>query len=85
MNKNLFKFGWIIKILSKDEDGFQVELADLGNEKHMIVLTDLLHKVSKDVYRQAGYGPFVLDKDAGFEEQINILKEDLKSKRANNG
>ncbi len=81
MSLNIFKFGWIIEILSKDDQGFQIELANLGNGKHMIVATDIAQPVSKDVYRQAGYGPFVLESESNFDENIKILKEDLLKKR----
>ncbi len=77
-----YQFGWVIQILSKDEDGFQIELADLGNGKHMIVATDIKNPVSKDTYRQAGFGPFVLEKNAILDEQINNLKADLLKKRS---
>lgn len=77
-----FQFGWIIKILSKDEQGVQIELADLGNGKHMIVATDILFPVSKDVYRQAGFGPFVLENDNSLDEQIQVLKDDLLKRRS---
>lgn len=76
-----FQFGWVIQILSKDEQGFQIERADLKNGKHMIVATDLSHLVSKDTYRQAGFGPFVLEKDASLDEQIQTLKDDLLQRR----
>lgn len=77
-----FQFGWVIQILSKDEQGFQIELADLQNGKHMIVATDLTYPVSKDIYRQAGFGPFVLKKDEKLDEQIQILKDDLLKRRS---
>ncbi len=76
-----FQFGWIIEILSKDELGFQIELADLGNGKHMVVATDLLNPVSKDVYRQAGFGPFIFEKGSSLDEQIQSLKNDLLARR----
>lgn len=76
-----FKYGWIIKILSKDEDGFQIELADLGNGKHMIVATDLAQTVDKDTYRQAGFGPFILDENQSLSNEIETLKNDLLNRR----
>ena len=76
-----YNFGWIIKILSKDPDGFQIELADLGNGKHMIVATDLSQMPEESTYRQAGFGPFVLEKGAVLDEQISILQEDLLKRR----
>lgn len=76
-----FQFGWKIEILSKDESGFQVELADLGNGKHMIVATDLSHPISKDRYRQAGFGPFLLEEGSSLDEQIQSLKNDLLNRR----
>jgi len=83
MNKinGKFQFGWVIKILSKDPDGFQIELADLGNGKHMIVATDLSQMLEKDTYRQAGFGPFVLERNAVLDEQIQVLKDDLTKRR----
>lgn len=75
-----FQFGWVIRVLSKDPQGFQIELADLGNGKHMIVATDLAHPVAPDVYRQAGYGPFLLD-GSPLEERIETLKNDLQRRR----
>lgn len=80
-----YQFGWIIQILSKDSDGFQIELADLGNGKHMVVATDLSNPVSENVYRQAGFGPFVLEKDMVLENIFTDLKEDLLKRRINNG
>lgn len=80
-----YQFGWIITVLSKDElgleDGMQIELADLGNGKHMIVATDIVHPIVKDIYRQAGFGPFVLEDHACLDEQVKILKEDLLKRR----
>lgn len=76
-----FQFGWIIQILSKDPDGFQIELADLGNGKHMIVATDLAQTIEKDTYRQAGFGPFVLEQNASIDDQIQALKDDLIKRR----
>lgn len=76
-----YQFGWIIEILSKDEKGFQIELADLGNGKHMIVATDLASPVSENVYRQAGFGPFVYEQGSNLDEQIQILKDNLLRER----
>ena len=76
-----FQFGWIIEVLSKDEQGFQIELANLGNGKHMIVATDITHPVSDNIYRQAGFGPFVLKDFNSLDEQILRLKTDLLSRR----
>lgn len=76
-----FQFGWVIQILSVDEQGFQIELADLKNGKHMIVATDLKEPVSTDTYRQAGFGPFVLEQGVSLDEQIRILKDDLLKRR----
>lgn len=76
-----FQYGWVIKILSKDEQGFQIELADLGNGKHMIVATDLNQPVAKDTYRQAGFGPFIFEFGSGLDENIKILKDDLLARR----
>lgn len=81
MMNGRFQFGWIIQILSKDEQGFQIELADLGNGKHMIVATDISNPISKDVYRQAGFGPFVLEGGASLDESIKTLKDDLLKRR----
>jgi len=78
-----FKYGWVIKILSKDEDGFQIELADLGNSKHMIVATDITHPVAKDTYRQAGFGPFLFEENQSLINEIQTLKNDLLSRRSN--
>jgi hypothetical protein len=79
-----YQFGWIIQILSKDEEGFQIELADLGNGKHMIVATDLTHLVSKDTYRQAGFGPFIMEEGFTLDIHIAHLKDDLKMRRIDN-
>ena len=76
-----YQFGWVIKILSKDERGFQIELADLGNGKHMVVATDLTNPISENVYRQAGFGPFVLEKDALLDDIFKDLKNDLLKRR----
>lgn len=77
-----FQFGWIIKILSKDPDGFQVELADLGNGKHMIVVTDLAEMPEENTYRQAGFGPFVLEEGESLDSKISVLMEDLTKRRS---
>ncbi|HVI39142.1 MAG TPA: hypothetical protein VM577_00645 [Anaerovoracaceae bacterium] len=79
-----FQFDWVIQILSKDEQGLQIELAELGNGKHMIVATDTAQPVSKDVYRQAGFGPFVFDEGTTIDKEIKVLKEAL-LKRRNTG
>jgi hypothetical protein len=78
-----YQFGWVIKILSKDKDdqGFQTEIADLGNGKHMIIATDISNPISKDSYRQAGFGPFLLEKDQDLSEQMKTLKNDLLERR----
>lgn len=78
-----YQFGWVIQILEKDDQGFQIELADLGNGKHMIVATDLTNIISKDTYRQAGFGPFTLVKDAILDDEIKVLKDDLLKRRIN--
>jgi len=78
-----FQFGWIIRILSKDKQGFQVELANLGNGKHMIVVTDTLFPPSKDIYRQAGFGPFIIKEGESLDKTIDILKSDLLNRRRN--
>lgn len=77
-----FKFGWIIKVLEKDKD-FVIEIADLNNGKSMIVATDIAYPITKDSYRQSGYGPFLHQKDDLFDEQIKILKNDLLKRRIN--
>jgi len=76
-----YQFGWVIQILSKDELGFQIELADLGNGKHMVVATDLTNPISENVYRQAGFGPFLLEKDMLLDDIFKVLKNDLLSRR----
>ncbi len=76
-----YQFGWIIKIISKDEQGFQMELADLGNGKHMVVATDTSNPISENVYRQAGFGPFILKDDVPLETIYQDLKEHLLTKR----
>ena len=65
MMNGKFKFGWVIEILSKgtDNGGIQIEIANLGDGKHMIVATDITHPLSDNIYRQSGFGPFVFDKD----------------------
>lgn len=80
-NMNKFKFGWTIEILHTDEYGFQIELADLGNKKYMIVATDTKYKISDNSYRQAGFGPFLLEDGMCLDEQIKVLKNDLLSRR----
>jgi hypothetical protein len=83
-----FQFGWVIRVLSKDEDGIQIEDADLGNGKHMLVATDFSHPVQDNVYRQAGFGPFPSPRsvfeapDAAFESPIRVLKAHLLKLRA---
>lgn len=73
-----FQFNWIITVLEKDEQGLVIEMADLGNDKYMIVATDTAHPILDKVsYRQAGFGPFFLQKDADFSEQIQVLKKHL--------
>lgn len=76
-----FQFDWIISIIEKDEQGLQIELADLGNGKHMIVATDLTYPISNNTYRQAGFGPFIYISSDSIIEQINILKDYLLKKR----
>lgn len=77
-----FQFGWEINVLEKDEQGLVIELADLGNGKHMLVATDFSHPIKKDNWRQCGFGPFKLEEVTSFDEQIKILKEDLLKRRA---
>jgi hypothetical protein len=79
-----FQFDWVIQIISKDEQGFQIELADLGNGKHMIVATDISNPISKDVYRQAGFGPFVFAAGDSLDEPIKTLKDNLLMRRNDN-
>lgn len=81
MTNGRYQSGWIIRVLSRDEEGFIFELADLGNGKHMIVATDTSNPITKDCYRQGGFGPFVIEQDATFDEQIKVLKSDLLDRR----
>ena len=76
-----FQFGWVIEILTKNDQGIQIELANLGNGKHMIVATDISYPVSENVYRQSGFGPFILEVGWSMDESIKTLKEDLIKKR----
>jgi hypothetical protein len=76
-----YQFGWVIQIIEKDDQGFQIELADLGNGKRMIVATDLTNAVAKDTCRQAGFGPFTFEDGMVLDEQIKTLKEDLFKRR----
>jgi len=76
-----FKFNWVIKILSKDEDGIQIELADLATGKHMIVATDTKDIVATNTFNQAGFGPFDYHEGMDLKEIITTLKENLLHKR----
>ena len=75
-----YQLGWVIRVLSKDDE-FQIELADLGNGKHMIIATDLKYLVGESTYRQAGFGPFVLDSGVDLDIYFGTLKDDLRARR----
>jgi len=82
-----YHFGWVIRVLVKNEDGLLIELADLGNDKTMMVATDTACPVSEGVFRQAGYGPFALFSHEGaeFNECVQKLKDDLLERRPKKG